>query len=455
MVKNLGKKYMSEKKLRSYQKECIQAIEYNFKSCERQLIQLPTGSGKTIIFLEYLKKNSKKSLIICPSVQLKQQIFNESKKTLNDRNIIINDRYKTKNPDVLIITSACLNYKNNVDYLNKINFDHIIIDEAHHAQSDTYKNFLNNLKIKSFKLLGVTATPERLDGKCLLEIFGKITFKINILNMIEQGYLCDIEATRIKTNIKTEIYNKPYDFSADFLKSLDIETRNKIIIKTYLDNCQNKKTLIFCLNVEHSIAIANDLKSKGVLAEYIHGQLSNLQRKNILKRFRNGEIQVLTNCQILTEGFDEPSIESIIITRPTKSKALYCQMIGRGLRLFKGKDICYLYELTDNQHKICTFSVAAGHDPIKNMEVEYAPGTRLIDLNRQLLNMDEKDLIFQKQSFSVFEKEINSNKSLLVHEFFNIPQLKCQKNVDNRYNFLESAFILWKNKLKEKHGFNN
>jgi len=454
---------MRKIELRDYQQECLDTIVETFKTQRKQFIQLPTGSGKTMVFINYIKENSRKALIVCPTVDLKNQIYKELCDQIKDRNIVCADRYQNKKPDVYITTASSLIYDKTTDYLLKMRLDTVIIDEAHHASSNMYKNFIEKLesKNKNFKLLGVTATPERLDGKSILDVFDNFTFQRNIINMIEDGYLCDLLATRIKTNVrlKKTLSGKVKDFTEVDLKELDNELRNQCLVETYQKNCENKKTLIFCLNIEHSILISESLKNLGYKSAYIHGKLSKPERISILKRLKSGEIQVLTNCQVLTEGFDEPSIEAIIIARPTTSKALYCQMIGRGLRLFPGKNYCELYELTDNAHNICTFMVVAGYDNWEHKNQEYEPKTSLLSFQKELINAEEHEIKLSKQQFSIFEKEIamkGNEPDLLSCKLYGMPQTESikEKGIDSKYNLLETLFILWKERLKKKYGYN-
>lgn len=271
-------------KTRDYQKECIQIIEKVFKKRDRQLIQLPTGSGKTWIFSQYLERNSDRALIICPSKELKEQII-ETAKQFNITSISGNLKENKKNH---VITTQILAYESNLKTIHDRNYDHIIIDEAHHAQSKTYKNLLENVPYK-FKLLGCTATPERLDKKNLLDIFDIISYQKTIYELISSGYLADVKSYRIKTG--QNISKRGYDFRAIELKLLDNDSRNKLLLKTYMENCKDKKTLIFCLNINHSINISNCLNNNNIKSAYIHGRLPLNERKKIIKKFKFGEIQ--------------------------------------------------------------------------------------------------------------------------------------------------------------------
>jgi len=448
--------------LRPYQEECIDIILNHFEENNKQFIQVPTGGGKTFIFLHYLKLNSYRSIIVVPSKELEEQVIHWGKIILSDRSVgAWRDKKKC---DALVITASSLKFDKTLKYLKDFTPDTIVIDEAHHAQSNTYKNFLENMKGCTFDLLGCTATPERLDGKSLLDIFGTLTFSRNILDLIRSNELCDIESYRVNTGMKissTDIRQGDYTYTS--LKKLETETRNNIIYKTFFDNCLNKKTLIFCLSVDHSITLANHLKEQGIKAESIYGDMSYLTRSSILKRFKKGETQVLTNCQILTEGFDEPSIEALIIARPTASKSLYCQMIGRGLRLYKDKKVCYLYEMTDNAHNICTFNVLAGFPQSDNRE--YISGKKLTDLAKEFESYTPNEIISSQIKYDIFNPDdvvpTDNGKINRYDLCFGKMKLTLRQQAllynhpyINEMTSLEASFLIWKEKLKEKYGYN-
>ncbi len=441
-------------KLQQHQIECIDAIEKHFKKSSRQLIQLPTGSGKTYIFLSYLSKHSKSSLIICPTKELQEQIYNSALNFFHKSEISMKEDANPTFKRLNIWIAASLGLKNR-EKLVEVKFDHIVIDEAHRAMSKTYQSFVSHYQSvwKNFKLIGFTATPERNDSQSLLEIFETLTFTRNIYDLIKLGMLSDIEAHRIKTFQK---FNKRQgangDIQAKNIKDLDNETRNNIVLKTINKHCADKKTLIFCVSISHAENLSNLLKSCGYAADYVSGKMTKQVRQQKLKDFKSGKIQFMANCQLLTEGFDEPSIECLIMARPTISKALYCQMLGRGLRKFPGKDICYLYEITDNVHDICNFNVAGGAE--RYFEGEYTNGIKLTELTKELESLKEIEISIKKEKINLF----NPLEDKLESEYAFEHQLKYLKDKQINFfepiNFLEAAFLIWKNKLKEKYGFN-
>lgn len=443
-------------KLRDYQQECIDILKQDTK---KQLIQLPTGSGKTIIFLKYLRENSKKSLIIVPTLDLQQQIYESSLNFYHKSEVFLKTckRLQTKDFKVFIFVANSLNFEETRKFLLNIDIDHIIIDEAHRSLAPTYTKFLDfyTEHNNKYKLIGFTATPERLDRKCLLDLFEKITYKKTIYELILDGYLCDLECFRIRTKHEIKSDGKEKDFKQIEISHLDNYSRNQLIYKTYFENCLNKKTLIFCISIDHAEKIADYLrKEKGIKAHHIHGKQSIAHRTEILQKFRSGEIQVITNCQLLTEGFDEPSIEAIIIARPTKSKSLYCQMIGRGTRLFSNKKICSIYELTDNTHKICTFNVAADENKDANFIRDYKDGITLTQLRKEISEISLSDYVLEKEKINVIS-DFNSyleSKGLLLSQ----KKKLCEKSITfmEPINLLQASFLLFLQNLREKYGFN-
>ncbi len=440
--------------LRPYQIECIDIIQEHFKSNSSQLIQLPTGSGKTRIFLSYLKLHGGRSLIICPTIEIQQQVGRNACEILGVDNVFIKDRKNLPRQErCFVVVAASLTRERTKDILSKYLFDCIIIDEAHKAHCPTYTKFLKfyGKYHTNFKLLGMTATPERMDKKPLLEIFDKLTFNIDPITMINQGYLCDVVGSRIYTQHKLRSGELVKDFRNIDLKALNCKSRNDLIFKCFDEYCQHRKTLIFCLNVDHAIQISNYLESKNVKSAFIHGMMDKLKRQEILKKYKDGSIRVITNCQLLTEGFDEPSIEALIIARPTKSKSLYAQMVGRGMRNYPGKKNCYLYELTDNAHNICDFNVMGDKDP--GFAFDYEKNTKLSSLKKLHDSVDLSEIKLQSSQINLFSKfsdhlDFEANEENMA----DLAQLGIK--VPGKISFEEYKYLTWKHGLKEKYGFN-
>ena len=339
---------------RPYQQEAIQAIEAGLsRGITRPLLSLPTGTGKTVIFSQVIDRRSSKgrSLIICNREELLTQ--SQSKVGIVSPNLstgIIKAESNQFDRDVLIASIQTLSRPNRLRQLPS-DISTIIIDEAHHSCADSYKNVLEHLG--SFRddnpplTLGVTATPLRLDRKNLNDIFQEVVFEKNILEMIVAGYLCDLKAMQVKLDID---FNKLRRVDGDFVEKevsqAMIEAKAPALIAEKVSKfASNRKTIIFCPNVDLSHKVAKCCQDLGLAAQAIDGTLDSQTRKEILQRFEAGSLSVLVNCNLLCEGFDCPRVDAIVMARPTKSKSLYMQCLGRGTRLHPDKANCLIIDL--------------------------------------------------------------------------------------------------------------
>ena len=438
--------------LRDYQKKCIDAIECEFEKRQTQLVQLPTGSGKTVILWSFLKRHNLCSLIVAPTRDLIEQLYETGCNFVDKKDIYLKKRSDYVKRKHTITTMQGLTWMIKKNKGHCLDFDILIIDEAHRSQAKTYREFIEKyIEGTSRKCLGLTATPERLDGKSLIDIFEIISFKRSLIDLIRKKHLTDIKYFKIKTDVKmVDLVYRAGDFSSANLKQLDTPKRNGIIVDIVLKKIKNKKTLVFCLSVEHAKFVAALLCEKGIKSCAIYGTLCMTKRREILDRFKRGEIQVLTNCQLLTEGFDEPSIEVMILARPTRSKALYCQMIGRGVRPFKNKCFCDVYDLSDVNFNITSFN-ALGDLPEDISFGEEFEGTTLLE------NVDK----FKRGTFDVAESEVVFEEKDLLKESFNEKVLKHQtlllkeKKIPCWEDFLtikDAAYLLWKDRKFEEYG---
>ncbi len=207
-------------------------------------------------------------------------------------------------------------------------------------------------------LLGVTATSKRGDNIGLEAIFNKISFDRTIREMIQRARLCRLKAYRVNSDTSLDdVGVRAGDFEQEKLATaVNVDKRNKVAVKAYLDYCQGRKGITFCANVAHAMSMAETYRAAGVTAMCVHGQMSRADRALALELFSAGEIKMLTNCNVLTEGFDEPDVQCIIHARPTKSSLLYIQMTGRGLRVHPGKDNCIIIDIVDvtRKHSLIT-----------------------------------------------------------------------------------------------------
>lgn len=345
--------------LREYQLEAVESILHEFETgVHRQLIVLPTGSGKTIVMAAIAKALNKKTLLIAHRQELIDQAAEKIPLIWPDVSIGIcmGDRDEVDQQIIVGSVQSCCRPRR-LERLKEQGFDLLMIDEAHHSAADTYQSIINNLGFQQDSkklLLGVTATPQRSDKIGLGETFQKVTFSRSIATMIRGGYLAPVIGRKILTNLNLErIRTQNGDFALDELsEAVNTPERNNFIVNRYKEYAADRKGIAFCVDVQHCKDLAAAFKAKGIASEAVFGDMEPLGRKTALEALKHGKIQVATSCGVLTEGFDEPSISAIVMGRPTKSQSLYIQCAGRGLRLHPSKQSCLVLDFTDRGHNL-------------------------------------------------------------------------------------------------------
>jgi ATP-dependent helicase IRC3 len=340
-------------KLRPYQQEALDAINtFSDKGINRQLVVLPTGAGKTVIFshLPQTKSNSLPMLVLAHRAELLYQAKEKIGWSNPELDIQIEQADNVAGHcDVVVASVPTLGRAESERILKypRDYFKSIVIDEAHHAAAPTYRRILDYFN-PSF-LLGVTATPQRSDNTRLTDVFDEIVYYKTIQDLIEDGYLCSLVGYRIKTDTDISgVATNEGDYVASQLEDvIDTPQRNAHIVAAYNNLVPESKAIVFCAGVKHANNLASSFTSAKIATEVILGDVDTDTRSNILTRFKNGQTKVIVNVGVLTEGFDEPTIETIILARPTRSTLLYTQIVGRGTRLYKGKPHCTILDFAD------------------------------------------------------------------------------------------------------------
>lgn len=393
-------------KLYEHQEEILEELNNDRKQgINTGLIVIPMGTGKSQIVIEDIKnlynRNIIKSvLVMVPSDRIKDDWNNRLSK------------YKDKlNIDIKFYNTVFLE-KNS---LSKDHYDYIVFDEAHHAQAANCKKTLQYFKPKF--LIGLTATPERLDGKSLEEIFGKVESKLSIKEAIEKDVIVNIRCYRLISNIdlsKVRYNGKDYNY-ADLEKNLVIDSRNELIVKTikkYFTPHDGfyKQGIVFGVNIDHCKKLENMFNNAGIAAKAVYG--SNKNNDKIIKDYKDKKIQFLISCQLISEGWDSPQTEIVVMARPTLSKVLYEQQLGRGLRRYPGKECLYVIDVVDNYEgkltpwsfnslfKISSYSDFAG--VVNNKSKQYL----------DVLGLSEKEIAMQEVDIFTFEEKYQGYKSL-------------------------------------------
>ena len=437
-------------KLRDYQEEAIETIRETFKEWDRQYVCMPTGSGKTITFLSYAKQFHKKILVIVPSCQLLDQVYETALKFYEKKQISRRgNTYLEKITDFHI----CTIQSSRGEYLKSVasyGFDLVVIDEAHHSQSESYIRLIKIIAphySKETCLLGVTATPDRADGQLLDQILGKRSFSLDVMTMIQNKQLSEIEGFSVKTKIDlSDIETRNGEFSLNQLfNKLCTKSRNDMIIDLYKNEMKDRKTIIFCINIKHSKIINQLLNEQGFSSCHIDGTMSNDQKTSILSGFRNGEFSILCNCQILTEGFDEPSIDGIILARPTRSRSLFIQMVGRGLRLFPGKENCKIIDIVDNHKNLSGFTSLVTDERIPDLESFKSSKDIQSHVSNEIMRITE----FSIERTDLFGQSRIDGESPSDETYQYLKENKI--TYFDPISFDEANFLVWMNELKKEY----
>ncbi len=351
---------------REYQIEALEAIQEGWANqSTRQLVSLPTGVGKTIIFALLAKSINTKTLIIAHTEELINQAKEKLKVVWPEVDVgIVKAGANEMDSQVIIASIQTASRVKRLEELKQQGFDLLIIDEAHHAAAASYERVVRELGFfdenPSKLLVGVTATPKRGDGVGLGSIFQEIVFERSISTMIRGRYLSPLVGKQVHTKIDLGgIGVRAGDFvNSELAKAVNTHGRNQLIIDNYTTYGEDrKKTLAFCVDVQHAKDLADVFNECGILAKAVYGDMDKEERAQSLQDFKDGKYQVLTNCLLLTEGFDERAIDCVILGRPTKSASLFTQMIGRGTRTFPTKKNCLILDFCDNSSRndLCTY----------------------------------------------------------------------------------------------------
>jgi superfamily II DNA or RNA helicase len=352
---------MTSLRLRPYQEECLKNIkEHHKKGIHRLLISMATGAGKTVVFASLIQQMGLKALVIAHTNELLNQSKDKIQMISPSLNVgIVNADSKEFNAPVVVSSIQSARIEKNLEALKVQDFGLLVYDEAHRSGSNSSRTVIDELgfgKDTNKLICGFSATCWRDDGKGLGEIYDTIAYEKNIKEMIEEGYLCPPKGIKIATDIDLSLVKMggDDDFQAESLSQvMDVPEIRQIIVDAYLSHGEGRQTICFGVTVQNACNLCELFKQSGIKAALIHGGTPKQERTDILKRYRTRQIQVLCNCNVLTEGFDSCETSCVIVARPTQSTGLFQQMCGRGLRLFPNKKDCLILDLCTKSHSLC------------------------------------------------------------------------------------------------------
>jgi superfamily II DNA or RNA helicase len=344
--------------LRPYQQKAKKDIFEAWDEVNSVMIQMPTGTGKTRLFtsiIHDINKNSQrrkepvKILVVAHRAELIDQIDASLKKYSVAHNVIAGGREKNYKYPVSVASIQTITNAKNLEEVKKLNLQFVIIDEAHHALAKTYKKLWD--LYPNAKFLGVTATPWRMNHQSFTDLFDRLILSMSIKDFIKQGYLSPYKYFSLKSDsdIQRTIdgieLDKFGEYKEDSMEEkMDIGSIRAQLLDSYLKLAEGKKGIIYAINIAHAKHICEEYQKAGYNAVSIDSKTPAAERQELVQKFKRGEIDIIVNVDIFSEGFDCPDIEFIQLARPTLSLAKYLQQVGRGLRITKDKQHCIILD---------------------------------------------------------------------------------------------------------------
>ena len=406
--------------LRPYQQEAKTAVLNEWSSgVQKTLLVLPTGTGKTVVFAKIAEecvRHGERVLILAHRGELLSQAADKIQAvsglkcaaekaeesclgswyriTVGSVQSLMRDKRLSRFPE---------------DY-----FDEVIIDEAHHCISDSYQKILNHFR--NANVLGVTATPDRGDMKNLGQVFDSLAYEYTLPKAIKEGYLSPIKALTIPLNLDLSgVSTQAGDFKAS-----DIDTALDPYLYQIADEmlkyCSERKTVVFLPLIKTSRKFRDILNQKGFRAAEVNGDSAD--RAEILADFESGKYNVLCNSMLLTEGWDCPSVDCIIVLRPTKVRSLYCQMVGRGTRLYDGKDHLLLLDFLwhTERHELCrpAHLICESPEVAQKMTENIAEAGCPVDIEEAEIKASEDVVAQREEALAKQLAEMKKRKKKLV-----------------------------------------
>jgi ATP-dependent helicase IRC3 len=362
--------------LRPYQREALEAIDQReLLGVTRQLVVLPTGAGKTIVAAHLIAQRqqraattgqgSGRALFLAHRDELITQTVDKLHQVAPALEVgVVKAERDETGADVVVGSVQTLARPSRLARLES-DFDLIVADESHHAVSATWLGVLSELGAmrddgRGPLLVGITATPERSDRVGLGQVWQEIVYSRSILEMITDGYLVDARGLLVSTPADLARLRVSHGDLVDAEIGAELVRSGALgsIAEAYATHARDRKGVAFTPTVETAYSLAEALRAEGIPAEGADGTMPREQRRAVLHRLHTGETRVVACAQLLSEGWDEPSISCVLIARPTRSRPAYIQMAGRGLRIYPGKTDCLILDVVGTTARLDLMTVA-------------------------------------------------------------------------------------------------
>lgn len=320
--------------LRGYQEDAVAAVMKSFETHDSTLIVMATGLGKTQVFssvAEHFLPN--RVLLLAHRKELVRQGADRLHLVTGEQ-VDIEMAEEWASNRARIVAASLDSIRTRLERWPPDHFSLVIFDEVHHSLAKSFRKVVEHFKCKK---LGVTATPDRGDEKALGQLWGDVAYVRDIVDGINDGYLVPIKgrSVAVESIDLSHVSKTAGDLAAGELDDEMVKSIEGIVSKT-LEIEPNRRGIWFFPGVQSAELAAERIRAMGQTAGFVCGETPKEERDEIFKQFRTGELQHLTNCQVATEGFDAPAADMVVIGRPTLSRSLFAQMVGRGLRVLPG-----------------------------------------------------------------------------------------------------------------------
>jgi superfamily II DNA or RNA helicase len=366
---------------RPYQAEAIKALTGGWQGANNRLaVVLPTGAGKTVVFANLIDEllpqmNGARALVIAHREELIGQAAEKIRAVRPDLKVgvVKAERDEHQDADVIVASIQTLAVERRRQAIRDIGV--VIVDECHHAAARTYMEVLEHFGAwRGVPTAGFTATMTRAEGG-LAEVWQEVVFTLDVLDMIEDGFLCDVRGKRVIVDSLDldKVRTRGGDLVDGQLgKALVDSDAPEVVAAAYRQHAPDRPGVAFAPTVETAQIMADAFTAAGITAAPVWGEMSRADRGDALDRYRRGDVQVLTNCMVLTEGFDAPWTSCAVIARPTKSAGLYVQMAGRALRLHEGKRDALILDVSgaSTRHKLASIVDLTGREVVMDEDDE-------------------------------------------------------------------------------------